>query len=64
MSTIPTLSGINARAISSERLTTRVLFAGDPGGTPVIFIHGNLTSATFWEETMLTMPAELCTVSP
>ena len=25
--------------------------------TTVIFIHGNLTSATFWEETMLAMPA-------
>lgn len=57
MSTIPTLPGINARTVSSERLTTRVLFAGDPDGQPVIFIHGNLTSATFWEETMLAMPA-------
>ena len=26
MSTIPTLPGINARAINSERLTTRVLY--------------------------------------
>ena len=57
MATIPTLPGINASAISSERLTTRVLAAGDKRGTPVIFIHGNLTSATFWEETMLAMPA-------
>ena len=26
-------------------------------GMLVIFAHGNLTSATFWEETMLAMPA-------
>ena len=57
MSIIPTLPGISAKAISTERLTTRVLFAGDPDGTSVLFIHGNLTSATFWEETMLAMPA-------
>ena len=54
--TIPTLAGINARTISTARITTRVLFAGDESGTPVIFLHGNLTSATFWEETILAMP--------
>ena len=56
MSSIPTLSGISARSIASARLRTRVLFAGDEDGAPVIFVHGNLTSATFWEETMLAMP--------
>ena len=55
--TIPTLSGISAKSISSARIRTRVLFSGDERGTPVIFVHGNLTSATFWEETMLAMPA-------
>ena len=54
--TIPTLPGINARTVSSARLTTRVLCSGDEKGAPVIFVHGNLTSATFWEETMLAMP--------
>ena len=55
--TIPTLAGISAKTISTAGITTRVLFAGDESGTPVIFLHGNLTSATFWEETMLAMPA-------
>ena len=54
---IPTLPGITATTISSARITTRVLSAGDESGTPVIFAHGNLTSATFWEETMLALPA-------
>ncbi len=54
---IPTLPGITATTISSARITTRVLSAGDKSGTPVIFAHGNLTSATFWEETMLALPA-------
>ena len=54
---VPTLPGITARTIASVRLTTRVLFSGDEAGAPVVFVHGNLTSATFWEETMLAMPA-------
>lgn len=54
---IPTLPGINARPVTTARITTRVLCAGDENGAPVIFVHGNLTSATFWEETMLAMPS-------
>jgi pimeloyl-ACP methyl ester carboxylesterase len=57
MASIPTLPGVNARTISTERLITRVLSTGEPDGNPIIFVHGNLTSATFWEETMLAMPA-------
>ncbi|MBK8026196.1 MAG: alpha/beta hydrolase [Chloroflexi bacterium] len=54
---IPTLPGITARTIASGRITTRVLFSGPEDGTPVLFIHGNLSSATYWEETMLALPA-------
>ena len=53
---IATLPGIKARTVTSARISTRVLFSGGESGTPVIFVHGNLTSATFWEETMLAMP--------
>ena len=53
---IPTLPGINARILNTARIATRVLSSGDDDGAPVIFVHGNLTSATFWEETMLAMP--------
>ena len=60
---IATLPGINARTVTSSRLSTRVLFAGNESGTPVIFIHGNLTSATFWEETMLAMPADYYSIA-
>ena len=56
---IPTLPGINARTVNTARITTRVLCAGDEDGAPVIFVHGNLTSATFWEETMLAMPSRI-----
>lgn len=55
-SSVPTLAGITAKKITTERLTTRVLFSGDEDGIPVIFVHGNVSSATFWEETMLALP--------
>lgn len=54
---IPTMQGITAKTITTERLTTRVLFSGSDTDIPVVFVHGNVSSATFWEETMLALPA-------
>ena len=54
MTTIPTLC--ESRHVQSDRLTTRVLFHGPEDGTPVIFVHGNLSAATWWEETMQRLP--------
>ncbi len=54
---IPTLPGITEKTITSARIATRVLFSGADDGIPVLFIHGNASSATFWEETMLALPA-------
>ena len=53
---IPTLDGIRAEEVTTARLTTRVLFSGSESGIPVVFVHGNVSSATFWEETMLALP--------
>ncbi len=53
---IPTLDGITATTITTARLTTRLLSAGSGGGVPVVFVHGNVSNATFWEETMLALP--------
>lgn len=53
---IPTLDGISAETISTNRITTRVLFSGSDNGIPVLFLHGNLSSATWWEETMVALP--------
>jgi pimeloyl-ACP methyl ester carboxylesterase len=60
---IPTLNGITAKTISSARLTTRVLFSGS-GDAPVLFVHGNASSATFWEEIMLGLPARYRGIAP
>lgn len=61
---VPTLQGITAQMISTARLTTRVLFSGAADGTPVLFLHGNASSATFWEETMLALPAGFRGIAP
>ena len=30
----------------------------------MLFIHGNASSATFWEQTMLELPASYCAIAP
>ncbi|GAB5491276.1 MAG: alpha/beta hydrolase [Phototrophicaceae bacterium] len=62
--TIPTLEGITEETITSSRLSTRVLFSGDENGIPVVFVHGNVSSATFWEETMLALPSGYRGIAP
>lgn len=62
--TIPTLDGITAKTITTDRITTRVLFAGDESGIPVIFVHGNVSSATFWEQAMLDLPDGYYGIAP
>ncbi|MBL8134707.1 MAG: alpha/beta fold hydrolase [Anaerolineae bacterium] len=61
---VPILPGITAKTVSTPRLTTRVLFSGPEVGTPVLFLHGNASSATFWEETMLALPAGFRGIAP
>lgn len=56
MSTVPTLPGITSRMIDTPRLKIHTLFCGPEEGIPVLFIHGNAASSTFWEEIMLKMP--------
>jgi pimeloyl-ACP methyl ester carboxylesterase len=61
---IPTLAGVTARTVATRRLTTRVLTSGPEDATPVLFIHGNFSSATWWEETMVALPPEYRGIAP
>ncbi len=61
---IPTLPSISAETITTERLSTRVLFSGRDDSVPVLFLHGNLSSATWWEEVMLTLPHDYHGITP
>ena len=64
MSTIPTMDGIESRMVDTDRLRVHVLMAGPEDGTPVLFVHGNGSSATFWEETMLALPETYRAIAP
>jgi pimeloyl-ACP methyl ester carboxylesterase len=61
---VPILPGITAKTITTSRLTTRVLFAGPADGEPVLFIHGNFSSATWWEETMVALTPRYRAIAP
>ncbi|MDH5373020.1 MAG: alpha/beta hydrolase, partial [Acidimicrobiia bacterium] len=50
--------------VVTRRLTTRVLLAGPDGGQAVLFLHGNLSSATWWETTMLRLPGRFRGIAP
>ncbi|KAA3664492.1 MAG: alpha/beta hydrolase [Chloroflexi bacterium] len=56
MSSISTLPGIESQMVQTDRLNIHILACGPADGTPVLFVHGNGSSATFWEETMLALP--------
>ena len=64
MSSVPTLPGIDSQMIPTRRLNMHILTCGPQAGVPVVFIHGNASSATFWEEIMLKLPAGYKAVAP
>lgn len=64
MSSIPTLDGIRSATIDTPRLRQHALLSGPDDGVPVLFIHGNASSATYWEETMLALPAGFRAIAP
>ena len=64
MSTVPTLPGITSKMVDTLRIKTHVLFSGPENGTPVLFLHGNASSATYWEEIMLKLPAGFRGIAP
>jgi len=47
--------GITARRIPTPRLTANVLERAG-GDEPVVFVHGNVSSALFYQKTMLALP--------
>src|SRR5690606_11003624 len=56
--------GITSQRVETPRLTMHVLTSGPDDGTPVLLIHGNASSNTFWEEVMLALPAGFRAIAP
>jgi pimeloyl-ACP methyl ester carboxylesterase len=61
---IPTLDGIISETITTERIKSRLLFSGSKENTPVLFLHGNWSCATWWEGTMVTLPDGYWGIAP
>jgi len=62
--TVPTLQGVTPKMVTTGRITTRVLFTGPDDGAPVLFLHGNASSATWWEQTMVALPPGCRGIAP
>ena len=58
------LPGVTSQMIQTPRLAMHVLRSGPPDGIPVIFMHGNFSSALYWEETLLALPAGFQGIAP
>ncbi len=55
------LEGVTGRSVSSDRLDAYVLETGaGSAGTPVVFVHGNVSSSLFWQPTMLALRGRHC----
>jgi hypothetical protein len=52
------LEGVTARTVNTPRLRTRLLSGGAVGGAPVFFVHGNVSSSRFFEETLAALPPD------
>jgi len=47
---------IRSRFVNTARLRCHIRECGDPGGVVIIFIHGNFSSANYFDDFMLSMP--------
>lgn len=61
---VPTLPEVREQTVRSSRIETRVLLVGDDADAPVLFLHGNIASATWWEETMVRLPTGFRAIAP
>ncbi len=57
------LPGIVQRTVATPRYTANVLERPGGGGPAVVFIHANVSSALFYQPTMLALPADVHAVA-
>ena len=52
------LNGIRSTFVETDRIRSYLLTAGDPKNTPIVFLHGNASASTIWEELMLELSTD------
>lgn len=58
------LDGIRSSYVETDRIKTYVLSAGDPSNTPIVFLHGNASASTIWEELILELSSDYFCLAP
>ncbi|MDY7225700.1 alpha/beta hydrolase [Hyalangium rubrum] len=58
------LPGIASLKLTTDRLETHLLVSGPLDGEPVVFLHGNVSSCRFYEETLAAMPSRYRCLAP
>lgn len=64
MGTPELIAGVRAASVRTSRLRHHVLLSGDGGGPVVVFVHGNLSTGRFFEETLAALPPGFRGVAP
>ena len=64
MPTVPTLNGITSQMVQTSRLKMHILTGGSPDNLPVVLIHGNASTATYFEDFMLALSDSYYTIAP
>jgi pimeloyl-ACP methyl ester carboxylesterase len=58
------LPGVSARTVATSRLQTYLLESGSSSGAPVVFVHGNVSSSRFFEETLAALDPRYHALAP
>lgn len=58
------MNDVTRQRFSTHRLTIEALVTGPPTGAPVVFVHGNLATSTFWESTLESLSGDRFGVAP
>lgn len=61
---MPLPDGVTDRTVQTDRLATRYLEAGDPQGTPVVLVHGNLSTSRFFDDQLAACPRGMWFLAP
>lgn len=64
MPTVSTLNGITSRMIQTSRINIHLLSCGSTQNPPLVFIHGNFSAATYFEELMLALADSYYCLAP
>ncbi|MBT8211927.1 MAG: alpha/beta fold hydrolase [Acidimicrobiia bacterium] len=56
--------GVASHMAKTPRMTMRYLESGDPAGTPVVFLHGNLATSRFYDHILAAIPPGFRCIAP